>query len=105
MRKYIIFILLLIGTGFGAFFFGKNTGAEKAQSLLAQELPMEHAIRGVEVSVWKTSNALYYYMVRLSKTSLEEYRHQLADVNEFMTKYKNLLETDEEKAVAPKVVS
>ncbi len=102
MKKFIHFILLLIGVGFGAFFFGKNKGAEKAKSLLEQELPMEQAIREVEVSIWETSNALFYYMVRPSKTSLEEYRNQIADVNKFMTKYKNLIEADAEKAVAQK---
>jgi len=102
MKRFIIFILLLIAVSFGAFFFGKNQGAVKAKLLLEQELPMEQAIREVEVSIWETSSALYYYMVHPSKTSLEEYERQLADVNEFMTKYKNLIETDEEKAVAQK---
>lgn len=102
MKNSIIFILILLGVGLGAFFFGSSKGAEKAKSLLEKELPMEQALREVEVSIWETSNAVFYYMLYPSMTSLGEYRHQLTDVTEFMTRYKNLIETDEEKALADK---
>ena len=102
MKKFIIFILLLIGVGSGAFFFGKNKGAEKAKSLLKQELPMERALGEIEEGIMGASNALFYYMVHPSKTSQEDYKHYLAEVNEFMSKYKKLIETDEERAVAQK---
>ena len=102
MKNFAIFILLLIGVGFGAFFFGKNKGAEKAKSLLEQELPMDRALGEIEEGIMGASNALFYYMVHPSKTSQEDYKHYLAEVNEFMSKYKKLIETDEERAVAKK---
>ena len=102
MKKFIISILLLIGVGSGAFFFGKNKGAEKAKSLLEQELPMDRALGEIEEGIMGASNALFYYMVHPSKTSQEDYKHYLAEVNEFMSKYKKLIETDEERAVAKK---
>jgi len=42
-------------------------------------------------------------MVHPSKRSLEAYRQHLAEVNELMAQYKNLIESDEEKAVAQKI--
>lgn len=99
MRKNTIYILLLIGVGFGAFFLGKNKGADKAKSDFAHELLMEQAIREMEVSIGEASNAVLYYMADPSKASLQAYKHHLVEINELITEYKNFTETDKEKAI------
>ncbi|MCP4650488.1 MAG: hypothetical protein GY853_10470 [PVC group bacterium] len=71
--------------------------------VLAVEMPMEQSVREVEVSIWETSNAIFYYMSKPSKTALEEYKKQIIDVEEFMAKYNNLINTDEEKQMVIKV--
>ena len=65
--------------------------------LLQVEIPKERALREVEVSVWEATNAIYYYMVEPSGTSLEEYKKQLKDVDLFMAKYKQLIDNEKEK--------
>lgn len=63
------------------------------------EMSMEQAVREVEVSIWETANSIFYYMLEPSAVSLEEYKKQLKDVEEFMTRYKALIDTEEEKSM------
>ena len=70
--------------------------------VLAVELPMEQAVREIEVSIWESTNAIFYYMTDPSATSLSEYRKQLKDVEAFMLKYKSFIDTVEEKKMLEK---
>ena len=70
--------------------------------VLLVEMSMEQSVREVEVSIWETSNAIFYYMSKPSKTALEEYKKQLVDVEEFMAKYNALANSEEEKKIAAK---
>lgn len=81
-----------------------NISKEKGEigKILAIEIPMEQAVREVEVSVWETSNAILYYMAKPSRIALEEYKKQLLDVENFMAKYEALIDTEEEKKAAAK---
>jgi len=81
-----------------------NLSNEKIEigKVLSVEMPMEQSIREVEVSIWETSNAIFYYMSKPSKTALEEYKKQLVDVEEFMAKYNVLVNSEEEKQIAAK---
>jgi len=63
---------------------------------------MEQTIREVEVSVWETSNAVFYYMTDPSEISLQEYKKQQKDVDKFYKKYIALIDTDHEKKMAAK---
>jgi len=91
---------LMIGVGMGAFQLGKSNAGTKM--VLSKELPMEQAIREVEVSIWETANAVFYYMVDPQETALEEYKKQLKDVETFMAKYGDLIDSEEEKRIAAK---
>ena len=55
------------------------------------EIQREQAVREVEVSVWETCNAIFYYMTEPSAISLEEYHKQLIDVEHFMEIYTDLV--------------
>ena len=66
------------------------------------ELQVEHLVREIEVSVWETANAVFYYLVKPSKTAAEEYRKQLGDVKDFTAQYKNMIVSEEEKQMLAK---
>jgi len=82
-----------------------NKGTDVGRKLLNVELPMEQAVREVEVSVWETSNALFYYMLEPSAISLEEYKKQLKDVANYMAKYKALADSEQEKQTVDKFMN
>lgn len=94
-------LILVIGVGiFG--YLTISRGKDAADKIIEVEMPMEQTIREVEVSIWETANAVFYYMIEPSKIALEEYKKQLKDVEKFMTEYKNLIDTDEEKQMVAK---
>ena len=76
----------------------KSAKCERLEIALA----MEQAVREVEVSIWETSNAVFCYMLRLSKMDLEEYKKQLSDVENFINKYKELINTEKEELLVAK---
>jgi hypothetical protein len=95
-----VLLILFIVVGLEYVSASRETGS--GRKLLNIELPMEQAVREVEVSIWETSNAIFYYMVEPSAISLEEYKKQLKDVENFMTKYNALTETAQEKQMVEK---
>ncbi|MCQ9206713.1 MAG: MCP four helix bundle domain-containing protein [Omnitrophica bacterium] len=70
--------------------------------ILDVEMPMEQSVREIEVSMWETTNAIFYYMLEPSAISLEEYKKQLKDIEEFVVKYKALINTEKEKKILEK---
>ena len=95
-------LLFVVIIGGGVLYL--NISKEKIEigKVLSVEMPMEQSVREVEVSIWETSNAIFYYMSKPSKTALEEYKKQLVDVEEFMAKYNALVNSEEEKKIAAK---
>ena len=90
----LLFVVIVVGV-VGYLNISKEKG--EISKVLTVEMPMEQSIREVEVSIWETANAIFYYMVKPSKIALEEYKKQVKDVEKFMVKYKKLIDTDEEK--------
>lgn len=94
-------VVIIVGGVIG--YLGIRKDKAELRAILDIEMPMERAIREVEVSLWETSNAIFYYMLEPSAISLHEYKKQLKDVKRFMAKYKTLIDTEEEKKMAEKV--
>ena len=97
-----IFCLLLIG---GVLLFSltrKSKGTAIAEDLLGKDLPMEQAIREVEVSIWEVSTAILDYGIDPTLKSLNEYKKKIKDVVQFMTKYKTLEDSDDAKKLTEK---
>lgn len=65
-------------------------------------LEKEQSVREIEVSIWETASAVYFYLVYPSKMSLEEYKKQLADVKKFHSIYMELITEEEERQLAVK---
>lgn len=96
----VLVVIIIAGGIFGYSAINKyKTGVRK---IVDVELPMEQAVREVEVSVWETANSIFYYMVEPSAVSLEEYKKQLKDVENFMAKYATLVDADQEKQIIAK---
>ena len=101
--KLILVVLLVVIIGGGILgYLAISKERAKLDKILKIELPMEQAVREIEVSIWETANAIFYYMVEPSATSMEEYKKQLKDVEKFMIKYKALIDTEQEKKMATK---
>jgi hypothetical protein len=100
--KIISAILLIIVIAGSLQYFAVSTEIDALKTVLDVELPMEQAVREIEVSVWETANSIFYYMIEPSAISLEEYKKQLKDVENFMTKYKALADTEQEKLMIAK---
>ena len=101
--KIIVAVLVVVIIAGGIFGYSAvNRGKTAARKVVDVELPMEQAVREVEVSVWETANAIFYYMVEPSAISLEEYKKQLKDVENFMAKYNALVDTEQEKQIVAK---
>ncbi len=84
----LMVVSVFIVTAWGKL-FSATTGLDTDR--LLPEIQREQAIREVEVSLWETANAIFYYMNYPSAVSLEEYRKQLLDVENFMGVYSNLV--------------
>ncbi len=69
-------------------------------TLVQKVLPMEQAVREIEVSIWETAAAIFHYLSEPSDTALEEYTLQIRDVEVFFGKYKDLIDTDNEREMA-----
>lgn len=95
--KILSAVLLIMVIAGGQRYFAVSKEIDAWKKVLAFELPMEQAIREVEVSVWETANSIFYYMIEPSAISLEEYKKQLKDVKNFMTEYRALADTEQEK--------
>jgi len=95
---FLSFIVIILAINY----FIIRQEQSKSNRLLNIEIPMEQAIREIEVSIWEVGNAISYHIVTPSAMSLEEYKKQLKDVKEFLTKYKKLIETDQEKEMTAK---
>ena len=101
--KIIVAVLVVVIIAGGIFGYSAvNRGKTAARKVVDVELPMEQAVREVEVSVWETANAIFYYMVEPSAISLEEYKKQLKDVENFMAKYNALVDIEQEKQIVAK---
>ena len=101
--KLILVVLLVVIFGGGILgYFAISKERAKLDKILKVELPMEQAVREIEVSIWETANAIFYYMLEPSATSLEEYKKQLKDVEKFMVKYKALVDIEKEKKMVAK---
>lgn len=74
--------------------------ADKILEISSNKLP---AVREIEISFWETANAIFYYMAKPSAVSLQEYQKQVREIEEFMTEYKALIDTEEEKKMAAKL--
>ncbi len=106
MTREIITVLLTVIIGLGIWEYRTvNKTNQEIIKVLNIDMPMEQAIREVEVSIWKTSNALFYYMTDPSHTSLVEYTKQLEDVEEFMNKYETLVDTEQDKNTVKKFMN
>lgn len=84
------FILLGLVATLWAGLFRQHGSSSNTQTIIP-EIQREQAVREVEVSIWETANAIFYYMVEPSAMSLEEYRKQLLDVKQFMGIYDGLV--------------
>ena len=93
-KDLLILLMLIIGGIIGCFV---RSGQKEDDRIFKVNLLMEQAIREVEVSIWETANAIYYYMTDPTLTSLKEYKKQLLDVEEYLKKYKILIHTEKEK--------
>lgn len=100
--KMISAVLLIVVLAIVLQYFTVRKEANAAQQVLNVELSMEQAIREVEVSIWETANAIFYYMLEPSVISLEEYKKQLKDVSNYISKYRALVETAEERQLIAK---
>lgn len=96
-------VVIIAGGVFG--FLSANKYRTTVITIIDTELPMEQAVRETEVSVWETANSIFYYMIKPSAVSLEEYKKQLRDVENFMTKYADLVETNREKMAIEKFLN
>ncbi len=101
-RMFLGFLLVVVIAGGVLGYSHLSRESAGARKILDIEMPMEQAMREVEVSIWETANAIYYYLVYPSVTSLEEYKSQLKDVEKFKTIYKHLIDTDEETKMVAK---
>ncbi|MBL4818089.1 MAG: hypothetical protein JKY15_02490 [Deltaproteobacteria bacterium] len=97
-----IFCLLLIGGGLFFYLTGKSKATAIAEELLSKDLPMEQAIREIEVSIWEVAEALLDYGMDPTLKSLNEYKNKLKDVDQFMTQYEALIESDDAKKLVEK---
>ena len=92
----LLIVVIIIGI-LGCYLISREK--RRIAQILAVEVQKEQAVREIEVSIWETSNALFYYLVEPSKTAAEEYRKQLGDVREFQALYRKLIDSEEEKAM------
>jgi len=101
--KIIVAVLVVVIVAGGIFGYSAiNKNKTSVRKIVDVELPMEQAVREVEVSIWETANSIFYYMIEPSAISLEEYKKQLIDVENFMAKYNALVDTEQEKQMAAK---
>ena len=101
--KLILVVLLVVIIGGGILgYLAISKERAKLDKILRVDLPMEQTVREIEVSIWESANAIFYYMVEPSATSLEEYKKQLKDVEKFMIKYKALIDIEQEKMMVTK---
>ena len=96
----VVFVVVIGGAILGYLAISKERA--KLDRILKVELPMERTVREIEVSIWESANAISYYMIEPSATSLGEYKKQLKDVEEFMSRYKVLIDTEQEKKMVTK---
>jgi len=98
-------VLLLVLIAVGLQYVSVSKEIEATRKVLDVELSMEQAVREVEVSIWETANAVFYYMLEPSAISLEEYKKQLKDVEDYMAKYDALVDTAPEKRMVEKFLT
>lgn len=94
----VVLLVVVIGSGILQSLSLRKKG-NRLDKLLHLYIPMELAAREIEVSIWKTANAIFYYMTEPSATSLRGYRKELKDVKEYMNKFKALVKTEMEKRI------
>jgi hypothetical protein len=102
MAKGFFAVLLVMAIGIGIWGVATNSAKNEIYEALKVEIPMEQAVREVEVSIWETSNAIFTYLTEPNATSLMEYKKQVNDVHEFMANYKALIDTKQEKIIVAK---
>ena len=105
MKKNVILLILLAVIVFGGILGYQSISKERQRvdkilEVAWNKLPI---VREIEISFWETANAIFYYMAEPSAVSLQEYQKQVREIEEFMTKYKALIDTEEEKKMATKL--
>jgi hypothetical protein len=95
----LLIVVIIVGI-FGYYIISREKS--RIAKVIEIEVQMEQLVRELEVSVWETANAVFYYLVEPSKTAAEEYKKQLGDVKDFTAKYKNLIDSDEENQMLAK---
>jgi len=71
--------------------------SNQVMGLKTTELPMEQALREVEVGIWETNHAADSFRLSGSNFYKELYYKQIEKVEEFLPQYANLTDTEEEK--------
>ena len=105
MDKLKIMLVVLLVAVIGGSLLGylvMSKEEAKRYEMLTLELKMEQAVREVEVSIWEAANSVFYYIVQPSAVAVEEYKKQLKDVEEFMSAYKKLISSEQQKSKAAK---
>ena len=101
--KIMLVVLLVAVTGGSLLgYLAMSKEEAKRYEMLTLELKMEQAVREVEVSIWEAANSVFYYMVQPSAVAVEEYKKQLKDVEEFMSAYKKLISSEQQKSKVAK---
>ncbi len=95
----LLITIIIVGI-FGYYIASREK--RRIDRIIEIEMQMEQLVRELEVSVWETANAVFYYLVEPSKTAAEEYNKQLGDVKNFTAKYKDLIVSEEEKEMVAK---
>ena len=105
MDKLKIMLVVLLVAVIGGSLLGylvMSKEEAKRYEMLTRELKMEQAVREVEVSIWEAANSVFYYIVQPSAVAVEEYKKQLKDVEEFMSAYKKLISSEQQKSKVAK---
>ena len=101
--KIMLVVLLVAVTGGSLLgYLAMSKEEAKRYEMLTLELKMEQAVREVEVSIWEAANSVFYYIVQPSAVAVEEYKKQLKDVEEFMSAYKKLISSEQQKSKVAK---
>ncbi len=105
MKKNVIILILLAVIVFGGIlgyqFISKER--QKVDKILEVAWNKVPTVREIEVSFWEAANAIFYYTTDPSAVSLKQYQKEVREIDKFMTKYKALIDTEEEKRIAVKL--